>query len=294
VTEVTTKIGAKPFVIAEISSNHNQDLSRTKELIHAAVESGADAVKFQLFTIEQLFHSSALAAFPGHRDRSKWELPRDFIPELRDLSHKLGIKFGCTPFDLDSAEFLRSHVDFVKISSYELLWLVLVRHCAGLGLPVILSSGMATEEEVGDSVTAFFEAGGLDLSLLHCVSAYPTPADEANLRAIPYLRDRFGIPIGWSDHSHSFGTVLRACFKWKAEILELHFDLDGRGYEASSGHCWLPAELLELSAALSEGFKSDGPGGKSPAASELADRDWRADPADGLRPLRVLRKDYTA
>ena len=282
----------KPFVIAEISSNHNQDLERAKELIQAAAEAGVDAVKFQLFSIEELFHSSALAEFPGHRERSKWELPRDYIPELRELSTSLGIQFGCTPFDLDSAKFLQPFVDFLKISSYELLWHDLIRMCASLSIPTIMSTGMATEDEVRDSVQAFFDAGGRELSLLHCVSAYPTPAEEANLRAIPYLRQQLGIPVGWSDHSHSLGTVLRACFKWDAEIVELHFDLDGRGYEASSGHCWSPAEVRRLMAAISEGILSDGRGGKAPTPAEIGDRDWRADPSDGLRPILETRRQF--
>jgi sialic acid synthase SpsE len=284
---MTTK---PPYVIAEISSNHNGDLGRAKELVRGAAEAGANAVKFQLFTVGELFDESALTTFPNLRERSKWELPRDFIPILREEATSAGMEFGCTPFDLDSARFLVGNIDFFKIASYELLWHDLVRSCAISGLPVILSTGMSTEIEVHQAVDAFLSTGSTDLSILHCVSSYPAAAEDANLSVIPTLRERFKFPTGWSDHSHDFGTVLRAAFRWSADILELHFDLDGTGAEAESGHCWLPEELAQLTTALKNGLEADGIGLKQPALSELHDREWRADPSDGLRPLLETRK----
>ena len=277
------------LVIAEISSNHNQDLSRAKELIRAARESGADAVKFQLFEVEKLFSPEVLKLSKTHRDRAAWELPRNFVPELAEEAHSVGLLFGCTPFDLDAVEFLKPFVDFFKIASYELLWHALISSCGATGKPVILSTGMATEDEVSHAVASLTSSGCTDLALLHCVSSYPAPRRDINLAAIATLRKRFGVPTGWSDHSHDPSVVLRAINRWGASIIELHIDLDGEGFEAGSGHCWLPSELSELTETLRTDSELDGDGVKAPAPSEKADVAWRADHTDGLRPLLELR-----
>ena len=280
---------SEPLVIAEISSNHNQDLDRALNLIRAARRAGANAVKFQLFELESLFSPEVLASSPGHLTRKAWELPRDFLPILSREARSLGMLFGCTPFDLGAVEFLEPYVDFFKIASYELLWHSLISSCGATGKPVILSTGMATEDEVSQAVASLASSGCTNLALLHCVSSYPAPRIETNLAAIATLRKRFGAPTGWSDHSHDPSVVLRAINRWGASIIELHIDLDGEGFEAGSGHCWLPSELLDLTETLRTDSELDGDGVKAPAPSEQADVPWRADPTDGLRPLLELR-----
>lgn len=282
-------VDTKPLVIAEISSNHNQDLERALNLVRAAKKAGAGAVKFQLFEVEQLFAPEVLMASPDHRARKSWQLPRKFLPVLSDEAHSLGMLFGCTPFDLGAVNFLGPYVDFFKIASYELLWCDLIAACGAAGKSVILSTGMATEAEVASAVECLEASGCNDMALLHCVSSYPAPRKDTNLKSISTLRDKFNLPTGWSDHSHDPTVVDRAINRWGASIVELHFDLDGTGFEAGSGHCWLPDELFNLTETLRKDSELDGDGVKVPAPSELADVGWRADPSDGLRPLLELR-----
>ena len=282
-------VDTKPLVIAEISSNHNQDLERALNLVRAAKKAGAGAVKFQMFEVEQLFAPEVLMASPDHRARKSWQLPRKFLPVLSDEAHSLGMLFGCTPFDLGAVNFLGPYVDFFKIASYELLWCDLIAACGAAGKSVILSTGMATEAEVASAVECLEASGCNDMALLHCVSSYPAPRKDTNLKSISTLRDKFNLPTGWSDHSHDPTVVDRAINRWGASIVELHFDLDGTGFEAGSGHCWLPDELFNLTETLRKDSELDGDGVKVPAPSELADVGWRADPSDGLRPLLELR-----
>ena len=279
--------------IAEVSSNHHRDLDRCFEFIDTAARIGCDAVKFQLFKIEQLFATEILAKSATHRKRKDWELPAAFLPELAKRSHDQGIQFSCTPFYLDAVAELEPHVDFYKIASYELLWDDLIRACARTGKPLILSTGMASLPEIQHAVDTAHDAGCADLTLLHCVSGYPTPLHECNLAAIQTLRIAYDCPVGWSDHSVSPAVLYRAIHAWGASTIEFHLDLEGKGEEFATGHCWLPSQIQAVIDTVKIDMTADGNGDKQPAPSELADRDWRADPEDGLRPLRKLRADWT-
>lgn len=278
--------------VAEVSSNHHRDLSRCLAFIDKAAEIGCSAVKFQLFKINELFAPEILAKSKTHRDRKAWELPIEFLPELVRRCRSVSIKFACTPFYLDGVEELYPYVDFYKIASYELLWEDLLRACARTGKPVVLSTGMALLDEVAGAVETLLSAGCRDLTLLHCVSGYPTPAGECNLKAIETLRRQFGCPVGWSDHSVNPGVIYRAVHRWGAALVEFHLDLDGEGEEYRTGHCWLPEQIGPVIQAVQTGFYADGNGEKVPTPSELPDREWRADPADGLRPMRAVRQRW--
>ncbi|MEI7816331.1 MAG: N-acetylneuraminate synthase family protein [Desulfuromonadales bacterium] len=278
--------------IAEVSSNHSRNLKRCLDFIDCSAEIGCDAVKFQLFKIEELFAPQVLAVNEQLRRRSEWELPVSFLPELADRCREKNIQFSCTPFYLEAVEELLPYVDFFKIASYELLWNDLLIKCAQTGKPVILSTGMATLDEVSEAVTVLRSAGCLDLTLLHCVSGYPAPVDECNLSVIETLRKSTGCPVGWSDHSVSQGVINRAVNCWGASTVEFHLDLDGTGDEFNTGHCWLPEQIGTVISELRIGEGADGDGIKKPSAKELPDRDWRADPEDGLRPLKNTRLTY--
>lgn len=279
--------------IAEVSSNHHCDLDRCFEFIDTAARIGCDAVKFQLFKIDQLFAPEILTKSETHRKRKDWELPSAFLPELAKRSHDQGIKFACTPFYLDAVAELEPHVDFYKVASYELLWDDLIRACARTRKPLILSTGMATLPEIQHAVDTARDAGCTELTLLHCISGYPTPPHECNLAAIETLRAAYGCEVGWSDHSVSPAVLYRAIYSWGASTVEFHMDLEGAGEEFATGHCWLPAQMQAVIDTIEIGQTADGNGDKQSAPSELADRDWRADPEDGLRPLRKLRADWT-
>lgn len=282
----------KPLFVAEVSSNHHRDLERCFRFIDTAAAVGCDAVKFQLFRIEELFAPEILEKSPMHRARKDWELPIEFLSPLAARCRERGIQFSCTPFYLDAVEELLPHVDFYKIASYELLWTDLLTACARTGKPLVLSTGMATMNEINAAVGTVRAAGCHDLTLLHCVSGYPAPLDQCNLAAIKTLAENFTCPTGWSDHSVSPAVMYRAVHRWNARMIEFHLDLEGEGEEFKTGHCWLPEQIQEVIAVTSSGFAADGTGAKIPATAELPDREWRADPSDGFRPLRHIRETW--
>ena len=285
---------AAPQFIAEVSSNHNRDLDRARAFVRGAADAGCDSVKFQLFRVNELFAPEVLSRSEEHLSRARWELPVEFLPELAKECAGAGVSFSCTPFYLGAVEILAPYVDFFKIASYELLWDDLLVECARAGKPVVISTGMATMEEIDHAVSVSRAAGAQDLTLLHCVSSYPAPPEECNLAAIATMRAEFGCKVGWSDHSVDPAVIARAVHRWGAEVVEVHFDLDESGAEYPSGHCWLPARLKGTIESIRRGFDADGIGEKAPAASEQCERDWRADPADGLRPMRSIRDTWDA
>jgi sialic acid synthase SpsE len=278
--------------IAEASSNHAQDLSRALAFVDAAAECGCDAVKFQLFRLQELFAPEILAKSAVHRARAAWELPVAHLAPLAARAHERGIAFSCTPFYLAAVEELEPYVAFYKIASYELLWHGLLEACAKTGKPVIVSTGMATMPEIIAAIETLQGAGCRDITALHCVSAYPAPPEEANLSAMNAIRQSTHVPVGWSDHTRNPAVIERAVHRWGAAAVEFHLDLDGTGAEYASGHCWLPHEIAPVIARIREGERADGTGFKEPAAAELSDREWRTDPYDGLRPLRHIRQQW--
>jgi hypothetical protein len=310
--------------IAEIGSNHNRDLDRALELLDAAARAGAGAAKLQVFRVEDLFAPEVLAARGDLRERRAWELPLELLAPISRRCGELEMELGATPFGLWAIEQLEPHVDFFKVASYELLWHELIGALAATGRPLVISTGMATLQEVDAAVVAARDAGCRDLRLLHCVSGYPTPPEQCNLAAIGAMRERYGCPVGWSDHSARVDVVRRAVRHWGASDVELHVDIDGGGHEAGE-HNWTPAALAELIGGLAEPrgeapasaedsaatthllaatdpvsagglasaggpISADGDGIKRPMPVELPDVAWRADPSDGLRPLLATRK----
>lgn len=183
-------------------------------------------------------------------------------------------------------------MDFFKIASYELLWDDLIIECAKANKPLILSTGMADLNEIAHAVSTFKAHSSQKLTLLHTISAYPTPVEQANLKAIETLREQFGCDVGLSDHSVSPAVILRAVHRWQASAVEFHLDLDEQGEEYQNGHCWLPDKIQQTIALAQAGFLCDGTGIKEPVESELPDREWRADPSDGLRPFISIRKSF--
>ncbi|TNE66513.1 MAG: N-acetylneuraminic acid synthase [Alphaproteobacteria bacterium] len=281
-----------PVFIAEVSSNHARDLDRCREFIRRSAEIGCDAVKFQLFRIDELFAPEILAKSAEHRARRQWELPVEFLPDLKAACRAAGVKFSCTPFYLDAVAELEPFVDFYKIASYELLWDDLIAACARTGKPLVLSTGMATLDEIRHAVAVFRLAGGESLTLLHCVSGYPVAPEHCNLAAIETIRTATGLPVGWSDHSRNPGVVNRAIDRWGAVAIEFHIDLDREGAEYKTGHCWLPDEIGPVIADRKALSVADGTGIKEPTSAELPDRLWRADPSDGLRPFKSVRAEW--
>jgi N-acetylneuraminate synthase len=285
--------------IAEVSSNHNQDIKRCKQFIKTAKKVGCDGIKFQLFKIDQLFATEILENNSDLRKRKEWELPIEFIPELQAFSHDYGLEFSCTPFYLGAVDELKPYVDFFKIASYELLWDDLFIKCAKTGLPIVFSTGMAKLPEIQETLNSLIREKSKDITVLHCNSAYPTPLADANLAGIETLQkmiklvdkpDDTTIRVGYSDHTVSPAVLYRAVHQYDVSFIEFHLDLDSKGIEYAAGHCWLPEQIANVIKNVQDGLFADGDGKIEPSKSELNEREWRADPSDGLRPLLHTRK----
>jgi sialic acid synthase SpsE len=286
--------------IAEIGSNHNQDINRCMELIDTAAAIGCDGVKFQFFRIETLYAPEILDRSAEHRALKDRELPFNFLPLIHERCKANNLELGITPFAISDIDVIRPYVDFIKVASYELLWLDFIQAVADTRLPVVLSTGMATMEEVRAAVLAATGSNSgfiSQLTLLHCVSGYPAPPEYANLRVIEALRERFLVKIGYSDHTVSRAVIYRAAHRWGADMIEFHLDLDGEGFEFSHGHCWLPDQIEGVIRSVRSDAEMniyDGDGEKRPQPCEIDDRRWRADPADGLRPRISAREGFKA
>jgi N-acetylneuraminate synthase len=286
-----------PLFIAEISSNHNGDLDRCIEIINACADVGCDGVKFQLFKVNELFAPEAILHNPDIKKRTAWELKEEFIPVLSEETRKRGMLFSVTPFYLSVVEFLSEWVDFFKVASYELLWTDLFKACADTGKPIAFSTGMCTPDEIEGALEVLGGSKSKEIVVLHCNSAYPTPLSDVNLASISTLRDKYNnflpgkqIEFGWSDHTVSDAVVLSSIFRHDSKMIEFHIDLDGTGFEFKAGHCWLPTHIGRVIRMVKDGRLSEGSGIIEPSASEIIERQWRADASDGLRPLLATRE----
>jgi N-acetylneuraminate synthase/N,N'-diacetyllegionaminate synthase len=273
-------LSGRCLVVAEAGVNHNGDLGLAKSLVDAAADAGADAVKFQTWQTDKIVAPSApLAAY--QRDNlgdttddqrsmlEKLELSQAEFAELAEHAGRRGIVFLSTPDDEESADFLDGlDLPLFKIGSGEVTNLPLLRHVARKGKPVVLSTGMATLEEVGRAVDVLRDAGAPELVLLHCVSLYPAEPEESNLRAMDTLRAAFGLPVGFSDHTLGRDVAV-AAVALGACLIEKHLtlsrELEGPDHRASLE----PGEFAELVQAVRVVESALGDGRKQPTEREL-------------------------
>lgn len=273
-------LGQPCFIIAEAGVNHNGDLTLAKRLIDAAVEAKADAVKFQTFKAERLASATAPKAAYQLRTTDHGESQLEMLRrlELSEAAHRhlmaycqtRGILFLSAPFEEGSADLLeRLGVPAFKIPSGELTNLPLLAHVARKGKPMIVSTGMATLEEVEAAVQRIRSSGNPPLILLHCVSDYPANPAEANLRAMRTMAEAFNVPVGYSDHTPGLDVAL-AAVALGACVIEKHFTLDstlpGPDHRASLE----PKELAVLVRGIRLVEAALGDGRKIPARSETA------------------------
>ena len=264
--------------IAEIGSNHNGHLDRAHALVDAAAAAGFGAVKWQFYLPGKLFA-------PGIH-KAVYEVPMPWLRPLSQHAIAVGLQFGCSVFDPLGVGIAAPHCDFLKVASYNLLDDHLLDAVSRWRLPTVLSTGLATCAEVDHAVEVLDTAQ--PITLLHCVSAYPTPRAEANLQRIDRLREGRRYDVGYSDHTHDPATVLSAVLRHAATMVELHFDLDGDGAECGGGHCWLPADAADIIAVVAAAALAEGDGGDVQPC-EQGEVHWRADPSDGLRPMKGAR-----
>jgi len=270
--------GALVFIIAEAGVNHNGELELAKDLVDAAAEAAADAVKFQTFQAERIVaHHAAKAEYqkgandPGESQLDMLrglELSPDAQRKLKEHCDRKGILFVSTPFDNDSVEFLNQlGVLAFKIPSGEVVNHPFLECIASKGKPVIMSTGMCNLSEVDEAVRAIRQAGNDQLVLLHCVSNYPAEVADVNLRAMQVMEAAFGVPVGYSDHTLGIEVSL-AAVAMGACVIEKHFTLDrtlpGPDHRASLE----PAELAALVKGIRNVEMALGHGRKEPAASE--------------------------
>lgn len=226
----------KVYIIAELSANHNQDYDQAVQLIKAAKEAGADAIKLQTYTPDTItidcdneyFRIGKGTIWEG---KNLYELykeaytPWEWQPKLKEIANDLGMDLFSTPFDKSAVDFLeKMDVPAYKIASFELVDLPLIRRVAQTGKPIIMSTGMATLAEIDEAVQVVHEAGGSQLALLKCTSAYPALPEDMNLRTIPHLAEAFGVPVGLSDHTLGIAVPVSAV-ALGACIVEKHFTL---------------------------------------------------------------------
>lgn len=228
--------GMPPYIIAEIGVNHNGDLALAKTTIDAAVGTGADAVKFQTFRAEEFMSDRTFVyEYQSGGERvsesmfemfKRLELPESWHAELQNYARENGVEFLSSVADPQSADLLASlGAPALKIASEDLINLPLLEHVANLGIPVILSTGMADKMEIDQAMECLASGGSTDILLLHCVSLYPTPYEEANLQRMVSLRERYGVPVGYSDHTVGWEAAMVAA-SLGAVLVEKHFTLD--------------------------------------------------------------------
>lgn len=278
--------GRPVFVIAELSANHNQDFDRAASIIEEAARAGADAVKLQTFTADTITFASDRPEFRVGEDtlwsgRTLHELyreaamPWDWQPRLKSVAEDHGIQLFSTPFDHSAVEFLEEMgVPAFKVASFELVDLPLIRRIAGTGKPVIMSTGMATFEEIEDGVAAARDAGARDLALLKCTSAYPSPPEAMNLRTIPDMAGHFGVVVGLSDHTMGIAAPA-AAVALGASIVEKHVTLSRSDPGPDSAFSLEPHELRAMIDAIRVSERALGEVSYAPTEKELESRRYR-------------------
>lgn len=245
-----------PYIIAELSANHNGNIARAIETIKAARDQGAHAIKIQTYTADTMTIDCDNEEFmirgglwDGYKlyDLYKWaETPFEWHKVIFDYAASIGITIFSTPFDETAVDLLESlNTPAYKIASFEATDLPLIRYIANKGKPIILSTGMCSEEEINEAVSAAREAGCKELLLLHCISSYPAPMDQANLRQMPNLAARFNSLPGLSDHTLGTAAAV-AAVALGACVIEKHFTLSRQDKGPDSEFSIEPDELKRL------------------------------------------------
>ena len=252
----------KAFLVAELSANHNQDKNLAFEMIKAAKDSGADAIKLQTYTPDCMTINCDLEDFQikgtlwnGKNFYALYQeamTPWEWHKELFEYAQSLGLVCFSTPFSKEGVDFLESLGNPIyKVASFEIVDLELVAYMARLGKPMILSKGIATKEEISEAIAVCKQAGSSDITLLQCTSSYPAPLNNANLSLIPRLKQDFGVEVGLSDHTLGITAPIAAA-TLGAKVIEKHFILNRKLGGVDSAFSLEPSEFAAMAKAVRE------------------------------------------
>ncbi len=263
-------INNEPYIIAEISANHCGSLEFALKTIEAAKKSGADAVKLQTYKASSMTLNSKKNDFiikdglwKGYKLYDLYEeacTPYEWHKELFDYANKLGITIFSSPFDCSAIDFLNElNAPAFKIASFEIIDLELIKYAASKGKPLLISTGMASESEIDEAVKVAKNFGNGKILLFHCISSYPAPLKDANIRLIKTLRDKYNLEIGLSDHTLT-NTAATTAVSMGATAIEKHFIFDKSLKGPDSSFSIAPEQLKELKIASKEAWQTLGNG----------------------------------
>lgn len=241
--------GKKPYIVAELNSSHNGKVETAKQMIDAAKDCGCDCVKFQSWSADSLYADEYYKNNPiSKRIVTKFSLTPDRLLELSQYCKDVGIGFSSTPYSNEEVDFLVEKTDapFIKIASMEINNLPYLKYIGSKGVPIVLSTGMSTLDEIRSAVRAIESTGNRQLCILHCVSVYPAPADIINLNNMVMLREEFpDYVLGYSDHTIGY-EVAAASIAMGAALVEKHFTLDNKKMGMDNNMATEPAEMKSL------------------------------------------------
>lgn len=305
---------ARPYLIAEMSGNHNRSLNRALEIVDAAAASGADAIKLQTYTADTMTLDVRAPGFVIEDPASLWagrqlyelydeaHTPWNWHKPIMDRARAHGIDCFSTPFDDSAVDFLEElGAPAYKIASFEVTDLPLIRKVASTGKPILLSTGMATIAEIDEAVRAARDAGNSDIVILKCTSTYPATPENTNISTIPNMRDAFGVEVGLSDHTMGCGVAV-AAVALGAVLVEKHFTLARADGGVDSSFSLEPAEFQLLRTETERAWQSLGRityGGTAAEAGSRAfrrslyiGRDMAAGDVLTAETLRIVRPGY--
>lgn len=278
--------GHPVYIVAELSANHNRDFDRAVRLVHVAKEAGADAVKLQTYTADTITLQSNCECFQINGG-TLWDgrtlhdlykdasTPWEWHSKLQKIATDVGLDFFSSPFDLSAVDFLeRLHVPAYKIASPEIVDLQLIERVARTRKPLIISTGMATQEEIREALETACRAGSTEIALLKCTSAYPSPPEEMNLLTIPELARSFNVPVGLSDHSLELAVPV-AAVTLGACIIEKHLTLSRSDAGPDAAFSLEPKEFAAMVRAVRVAGKAMGVAQIGPVEAENASRRFR-------------------
>ena len=276
---------SEPYIIAEISANHCGSIENAFNLISAAKESGADAVKLQTYTADSMTINSKKEDFLIKEGIWKgynlYELyseaatPYEWHEKLFKFAEELGIAIFSSPFDIDSIDFLDElNVPAFKIASFEIIDLNLIKYAASKGKPLLISTGMASENEIDEAVKIAKDHGNGQILLFHCVSSYPAPTKDSNIRLISKLREKYNLEVGLSDHTLS-KTAAIASIAMGASAIEKHFIINKNLKGPDSSFSIEPHQMKELKFSTTQCWKALGGGDFSRSINEQKNKIFR-------------------